>query len=156
MPFLAYRGSGLVFFDDLSTGEFCPLRIPFDRLRAAVSPMDKPWGRGPNEVGDFAEPGGRGKVKTAPSHKALQKRHHDIPLNRAVRLSYLSAYEVPLLSKHCNQLNILLNYCNHGFRHPFAVPLMPRAGAPQKCINRSRSVLGPTEKRLLFLRGDRV
>jgi hypothetical protein len=22
-------------------GEFCPLRIPFDRLRAAVSPTDK-------------------------------------------------------------------------------------------------------------------
>jgi hypothetical protein len=40
MPFLAYRGSGLVFSDDLSTGEFCPLRIPPFGM-AAASPMDK-------------------------------------------------------------------------------------------------------------------
>jgi hypothetical protein len=39
--FLRSKAPGLVFSDDLSTGEFCPLRIPFDRLRAAVSPMDK-------------------------------------------------------------------------------------------------------------------
>jgi hypothetical protein len=35
------RAPGLVFSDHLSTGEFCPLRIPFDKLRAAASPMDK-------------------------------------------------------------------------------------------------------------------
>ncbi|UCE35611.1 MAG: hypothetical protein JSV40_06870, partial [Deltaproteobacteria bacterium] len=29
------------FFSDLFTGEFFPLRIPFDRLRAAVSPIPK-------------------------------------------------------------------------------------------------------------------
>jgi len=28
-------------FCDLPPGEFCPLRIPFDKLRAAVSPRDK-------------------------------------------------------------------------------------------------------------------
>jgi hypothetical protein len=28
-------------FCGLPPGEFCPLRIPFDRLRAAVSPRDK-------------------------------------------------------------------------------------------------------------------
>ena len=39
--FLRSEAPGLVFSGDLSTGEFCPLRIPFDRLRAAVSPMDK-------------------------------------------------------------------------------------------------------------------
>ena len=39
-PFLPYRGSRLVFSDDLSTGEFCPLRIPPYGM-AAVSPMDK-------------------------------------------------------------------------------------------------------------------
>jgi hypothetical protein len=82
-PFLLYRGSragppdlrraGL--FCDLSTGEFCPLRIPPFGM-AAVSPADKTRHRGPNAVGDFAEPGGRGKAKTAPSHQSLQKRLH--------------------------------------------------------------------------------
>ena len=37
------RAPGLVFSEHLSTGEFCPLRIPFDRLRAAASPIDKCW-----------------------------------------------------------------------------------------------------------------
>jgi hypothetical protein len=63
-------------FCDLSLGEFCPLRIPFDRLRAAVSPTDKTRHRGPNAVGDFAEPERRGKVKTAPSYQSLQERLH--------------------------------------------------------------------------------
>jgi hypothetical protein len=63
--FFRSEAPGLVFSDNLSTGEFCPLRIPFDKpfdftqghesfdpelttegleaewLRAAVSPMDK-------------------------------------------------------------------------------------------------------------------
>jgi hypothetical protein len=62
---LRSKAPGLVFYDDLSTGEFCPLRIPLDKpfdstqghepfdpelmvegleaewLGAAVSPMDK-------------------------------------------------------------------------------------------------------------------
>jgi hypothetical protein len=29
------------FFSDLFTGDTCPLRIPFDKLRAAVSPIPK-------------------------------------------------------------------------------------------------------------------
>jgi len=60
-PFLSFQGSRACFFSDLSTGESCPLRIPFDRplghvpfgrkfrvkrleaecLRAAVSPIPK-------------------------------------------------------------------------------------------------------------------
>jgi hypothetical protein len=39
--FLRSEAPGLVFSNHLSTGESCPLRIPFDRLRAAVSPIDK-------------------------------------------------------------------------------------------------------------------
>lgn len=39
--FLRSEAPGLVFSYDLSTGEFCPLRIPLDKLGAAVSPMDK-------------------------------------------------------------------------------------------------------------------
>ncbi len=50
--FLLFRGSPAVrdLFYDLSTGDTCPLRIPFDRsfdlealdrLRAAASPSDK-------------------------------------------------------------------------------------------------------------------
>jgi len=41
-PFLSFQGSRAGFFSDLFIGEFCPLRIPFDRLRAAVSPIPKP------------------------------------------------------------------------------------------------------------------
>jgi len=40
-PFLRFRGSRPGLFYDLSTGEFCPLRIPLDKLGAAVSPADK-------------------------------------------------------------------------------------------------------------------
>jgi hypothetical protein len=40
-PFLSFQGSQACFFSDLSTGDPCPLRIPFDRLRAAVSPIPK-------------------------------------------------------------------------------------------------------------------
>jgi hypothetical protein len=39
--FLSFQGSRACFFSDLFTGESCPLRIPFDRLRAAVSPIPK-------------------------------------------------------------------------------------------------------------------
>ena len=35
------QGSGLSLFSNLSAGEFCPLRIPFDKLGAAGSPTDK-------------------------------------------------------------------------------------------------------------------
>jgi hypothetical protein len=35
------RVPGVVFSDHLSTGEFCPLRIPLDKLGAAASPIDK-------------------------------------------------------------------------------------------------------------------
>ena len=35
------QGSGLSLFSNLSMGEFCPLRIPLDKLGAAVSPTDK-------------------------------------------------------------------------------------------------------------------
>jgi hypothetical protein len=41
MSFLQFRGSRLGLFSDLSAGEFCPLRIPLDKLGAAVSPTDK-------------------------------------------------------------------------------------------------------------------
>jgi hypothetical protein len=41
-PFLSLRGSRAGFFSDLFTGDPCPLRIPFDRVRAAVSPIPKP------------------------------------------------------------------------------------------------------------------
>jgi hypothetical protein len=41
MSFLLFQGSRPGLFNDLSAGESCPLRIPFDRLRAAVSPVDK-------------------------------------------------------------------------------------------------------------------
>ena len=41
-PFLSFQGSRACFFSDLFTGEPCPLRIPFDTLRAAVSPIPKP------------------------------------------------------------------------------------------------------------------
>jgi hypothetical protein len=40
MPFLQYRGSRAGLFCDLSTGEFCPLRIPPFGM-AAASPIDK-------------------------------------------------------------------------------------------------------------------
>jgi hypothetical protein len=40
-PFLSFQGSRACFFSDLFTGDSCPLRIPFDRLRAAVSPIPK-------------------------------------------------------------------------------------------------------------------
>jgi hypothetical protein len=40
-PFLSFQGSRACFFSHLFTGESCPLRIPFDRLRAAVSPIPK-------------------------------------------------------------------------------------------------------------------
>jgi hypothetical protein len=40
-PFLSFQGSRACFFSDLFTGEPCPLRIPFDKLRAAVSPIPK-------------------------------------------------------------------------------------------------------------------
>ena len=40
-PFLSFRGSRAGFFSDLFIGDSCPLRIPFDRLRAAVSPIPK-------------------------------------------------------------------------------------------------------------------
>jgi len=39
--FLLFRGSRPGLFYDLSTGDTCPLRIPFDRLRTAASPTDK-------------------------------------------------------------------------------------------------------------------
>ena len=35
-----FQGSRPGLFYDLSTGESRPLRIPFDRLRAAASPID--------------------------------------------------------------------------------------------------------------------
>jgi hypothetical protein len=41
IPYLAYRGSRPGLFYNLSAGEFCPLRIPLDKLGAAVSPTDK-------------------------------------------------------------------------------------------------------------------
>jgi hypothetical protein len=41
-PFLSFQGSRACFFSDLAMGESCPLRIPFDKLRAAVSPIPKP------------------------------------------------------------------------------------------------------------------
>jgi hypothetical protein len=40
-PFLSFQGSRACFFSALFTGDSCPLRIPFDRLRAAVSPIPK-------------------------------------------------------------------------------------------------------------------
>jgi hypothetical protein len=40
-PFLSFQGSRACFFSNLFAGESCPLRIPFDRLRAAVSPIPK-------------------------------------------------------------------------------------------------------------------
>jgi hypothetical protein len=39
--FLRFRVSRPGLFYDLSAGEFCPLRIPLDKLGAAVSPADK-------------------------------------------------------------------------------------------------------------------
>jgi len=39
---LLFQGSRPGLFYDVSTGESCPLRIPFDRLRAAASPIDTP------------------------------------------------------------------------------------------------------------------
>jgi len=48
-PFLLLRASRPGLCSDLSAGESCPLRIPFDKLRAAVSPADKPGkGRRPS------------------------------------------------------------------------------------------------------------
>ena len=41
-PFLSFQGSRAGFFSDLFTGDPCPLRIPFENLRAAVSPIPKP------------------------------------------------------------------------------------------------------------------
>jgi hypothetical protein len=40
-PFLSFQGSRACFFSNLFTGEPYPLRIPFDKLRAAVSPIPK-------------------------------------------------------------------------------------------------------------------
>ena len=40
--FPLFQGSRPGLFYNLSTGESCPLRIPFDRLRAAASPIDPP------------------------------------------------------------------------------------------------------------------
>jgi len=42
-PFLSFQGSRAGFFSDLFTSRFkeAGLRIPFDRLRAAVSPTPK-------------------------------------------------------------------------------------------------------------------
>jgi len=42
-PFLSFQGSRAGFFSDLFTSRFkeAVLRIPFDRLRAAVSPIAK-------------------------------------------------------------------------------------------------------------------
>ena len=40
-PFLSFQGSRACLFSDLFTGDPRPLRIPFDRLRAAVSPIPK-------------------------------------------------------------------------------------------------------------------
>jgi hypothetical protein len=39
---LLFQGSRLGLFYDVSTGDSCSLRIPFDRLRAAASPIDTP------------------------------------------------------------------------------------------------------------------
>jgi len=43
-PFLSFQGSRACFFSDLFTSRFkeAGLRIPLDRLRAAVSPIPKP------------------------------------------------------------------------------------------------------------------
>jgi hypothetical protein len=41
-PFLSFQGSRACFFSGLFTGDPFPLRIPLDRLRAAVSPIPKP------------------------------------------------------------------------------------------------------------------
>jgi len=41
-PFLSFQGSRACFFSGLFTGDTCPLRIPLDKLRAAVSPIPKP------------------------------------------------------------------------------------------------------------------
>ena len=40
--FLLFQGFRPGLFYDISTGESCPLRIPFDRLRAAASPIATP------------------------------------------------------------------------------------------------------------------
>ena len=40
--FLLFQGSRTGLFSGLSAGDSYPLRIPFDRLRAAVSPTSKP------------------------------------------------------------------------------------------------------------------
>jgi len=40
-PFLSFQGSRACFFSNLFTGDPCPLRIPFEILRAAVSPIPK-------------------------------------------------------------------------------------------------------------------
>ena len=42
MPFPSFQGSRTVLFSGLSAGDSYPLRIPFDRLGAAVSPTSKP------------------------------------------------------------------------------------------------------------------
>ena len=41
-PSLLFQGSRPGLFYDVSTGESFPLRIPLDRLGAAVSPIDTP------------------------------------------------------------------------------------------------------------------
>jgi len=41
IPFPQFRGSRTGLFSGLSAGDSYPLRIPFDRLRAAVSPTSK-------------------------------------------------------------------------------------------------------------------
>ena len=41
MPFLLFRVSRTGLFSDLSMWDSCPLRIPLDKLWAAVSPTDK-------------------------------------------------------------------------------------------------------------------
>ena len=42
MPFPSLQGSRTGLFSGLSAGDSCPLRIPLDKLGAAVSPTSKP------------------------------------------------------------------------------------------------------------------
>jgi hypothetical protein len=44
---LRSKAPGLVFYDDLSTGEFCPLRIPLDK------PFDSTQGHEPFDPESF-------------------------------------------------------------------------------------------------------
>jgi len=60
--FLRSEAPGLVFSAIYPWGSSAPSAFPACG-GAAASPTDKSRYRGPNEVGDFAEPEGRGKVK---------------------------------------------------------------------------------------------